>query len=441
MGKYITAFFFMAILGLMPRVFAVCVYNPAANAIWIYDYAADLPAGPRQLLFADQVNEWGLVTYDSSNDTYTVNANCWIGRDNHSDTFFQLGAPGRPHEKLVLNGNLVIYPSSARRVNRLTIGCPDDPDIRAQLLFQNAPGKTHTLHTGAYYQGNAMTPGVLTSGELHVYNGLISATDTKYPIGRKLYLYLDMVVLKNATIARVAGTIGYGVNARNSVIENTVFEDSGNAFAWGAQAMRGVTFRRLGTAFNDSRRYPLAATLTECRFEDNDINWSLSAGNIYLVDCKIDPPHKSNRYVARTNAVFSVHYPKTGTARTAVSGVDMPESIRVVSSRHVIFKVVDSKGRPAKNAHVAAHCEQDDRMQRVAVTDADGLTPGHGEEGALLLDAWEESAGNVANEPVRREFSHAIEITRPKEDAVQVLTGLRPVQSWQVVEVMLPVGE
>ncbi len=417
---------------------AVCIYNPDGHAIWIYDYTEDLPAGPRQLMFAEQLNDWGLVSYDRSNDTCTVKANLWIGRNDGSDTFFQLGGPAHPRTTLVLQGDLVIYPVGPQRVNRLTIGCPDNPDVQARLLFDNGPGKNFTMRAGAYYRGNSMTPGAVTGGELHVYHGTISAANPQYPIGRHLYLYLDSVVLNQAAISRVQGMIGYGLNAKNSRIDDCVFEDSGTACGWGEQTMRGVIFRRLQTAFSDSTRYPLAATLTECRFEDNHANWALSAGNLYLVDCEVQPPRQGNRYAARTNAVFSVQHAKVGAQRALVSARDMPESIRAISSRHVAVKVLDARERPVKNARVAARCRQDDRILRAAVTGADGLTPGRDAPGALLLDEWEESAGDVAHQPVRREFSYAIEITPPQGGAVQVYADLRPTQSWQVVEAKLP---
>ncbi len=416
---------------------AVCIYNQEDNAVWIYDYTADLPAGPRQLMFAEQLNQWGLVSYDRSNDTCTVKANLWIGRDNGTDTYFQLGGPGHPRATLILQGDLVIYPSGNQSINRLTVGCPDNPEIHARVLFDNGPGKPCTLRAGAYYRGNRMTPGRITGGELLVYHGTITSADPGRPIGSHLYLYLDRIVLNSAAIAGVNGTIGYGVNAGNSLIEDCVFSDSRMAFGWGSQAMRGTTFRGLKTVFGDSSRYPLNAALTECRFEENDANWDLQAGNIYLVDCEVGPPRRGNRYAARTNAVFTVHHARVGAQRTTVHAGDVPESIRAVSSRHVMLKVVDLHGKPLGNARVEARCEQDDRIVRTAMTGAGGMTPGRGEPGALLLDEWEETAGESANQPVRREFSYRLTVTPRKKTPVCISEKYFPTQSWQIVETTL----
>ena len=74
---------------------------------------------------------------------------------------------------------------------------------------------------------------------------------------------------------------------------------------------------------------------------------------------------------------------------------------------------------------------------RARVTRADGLTPGRGADGALLLDEWEESAGPVTNAPVRRDFSYSIEVTPPKGAAVQKGVGFKPVKSWDSVDISL----
>ena len=437
-GKYCLFFLLGFCCGFRENVSAMCIYNRAANAVWVYDYAGLVPCRPRQLLRADKMNDWDIVAYNASNDTYTVNANLWIGRNNGTDTYFQLGGRENPHETLVVNGNLVIYPivisgenepKALRSVHRLRIGCPDHPDVRPRLLFDCGADGIYSLHAGAYYQGRRMVGGVPASGELHVYNGIISTTDPRYLIGRHLYLYLDRIVLRNATISRVARTIAYGLNAKNSLVENTVFEDSGNALSWGAQEMRGVTFRRLATAVSDSARYPLSATLTECRFNENKVNWDLVAGNLYLVDCEINPPLETNHYASRKDAVFG--------DRVKVRAEDVPDSVRVVSSRHVVVNVVDGKGQPVRNARVEAKCEQDDRVRRVAVTGAEGMTPVRGMEGALLLDEWEESAGMIADEPVRRDYSYTIEITPYRGKAVHAHTGLLPNKSWEIIEVNL----
>ncbi len=415
----------LAVLAL--RADAVCLYLPDANAIQVYDYAEAMPCRPRQLLFADQVNGWGRVQYDRASDTYTVNASLWIGRNNGTDTFFQLGASNHPAETLVLNGDLVIYPTripgespagDGARTHRLTIGCPDNAAVRSQLLFRQAPGQSHTLRAGAYFRRSRMAPGVLSSGQLHVHNGRIAAFDPAQPIRDHLFLYLDEFVMRNGTIADVRGTIGYGLSDRVARITGGVWERSRTAFGWGRQAARGLTFRHLETVVLDSERYPLNAELTACRFESNDVNWALSSGRIYLVDCEVGPPLKGNRYAARRN--------------------EPADRLRVVSSRHVVVELKDAAGRAARDAMIQAVCEQNPAIRRSAATGADGRTPGPGDPGALLLDEWEERATETANQPERRTYSYAIQAVQRRSDPVALAAGLRPTRSWVVISLALP---
>ncbi len=425
--------FLLALGAWLPSAAAVCIYNAAENAVWIYDYPENVPARPRHLLFFEQINDWGLIRYDASNDTYTVNANLWIGRNDGSDTYFQIGAPDHPHETLVLNGKLVIYPARIAGenlpeykpgINHLRIGLPDQPEICARLLFRKAPGKSHTLHTGAYYRGDRMTGAVSGSGRLHVHYGVIAPLEDAQPIRGNLYMYLSEVLLDHARLSRVTGTLAYGAQDgpySKFAVNDTVFEYGGSVTAWGRQQMRGATFRQMNTVFGGAN-IPLDAHLTECRFMDNNANWELRpcGGLIELVDCEINPPRKGNRYAARVDA-------------------GAPD-LRVVSSRHVILRVTDPAGRPIGAARVEVLCEQDAAFRHAATTDARGLTPGRGLPGALLLDEWEETAGTAENQPVRREFSYTVNVKPGPGTRLPAQAGFHPTQSWAVIEVVAAAG-
>ncbi len=424
-GRFLAA---AALALLALRAHAVCLYQREAHAIWIYDYSEDLPARPQHLLFFDRINNWGLVSHDAARDTYTVNANLWIGRNDGSDTVFQLGAPDRTNETLVLNGNLVIYPARIAGenppgyiggVHRLSLGRPDWPGVRARLLFDNAPGRRHTLHTGAYYR-ERMTGAVSLSGQLRVYGGTLSAAAADRPMYTHLYMYLAEVILDRAVLSRCAGTLAYGAgNGNYSVfrVTDSVFEHADGAVSWGRQTMTGAVFRNLETALGGAN-IALTAILTDCQFQDNGANWSLAGlggGRLFLVDCDIQPPLKGNRYPARATGA---------------------PDVKVLSSRHVRVRVVDAGGRPVPGARVEARCEPDAGRRVAAVTGTDGWTPGRGAPDPLLLDEWEETPGLAENQPERREFQYTLGVAAPRPAAVPV-SAFQPTQSWAEITLAL----
>ena len=99
--------------------------------------------------------------------------------------------------------------------------------------------------------------------------------------------------------------------------------------------------------------------------------------------------------------------------------------------------MVTAQGRPVRRAEVVASCDQDPRLQRTAVTEAEGLTPGRGADKALLLDEWEEAAGPVANKPTRKDYTYTITVT-PRSGKPAQRAGFQPKESWQKVQIQIP---
>lgn len=425
----------MTLLGGNPGA-ALCLYEPAAGAIWVSDYPRSVPCTPRQLLAADHMFEWGLVTYDPTNDAYTVAAHLWIGRHDGSDTFFQIGSREHPRETLILKGNLVLYPEVVKGqnreeesgVNRLTIGQADNPAVRASLKIHNEPGQGHTVLSGMQYQGDDRpSPVSVYGGELHVYNGTLTAAiqDKPHAIGagggRHLFLpgYGGRVVLRHATLSWVAGVIAFGMNAHCSEVVDSVFENSGGALINPEQAATNCVFRNLGTAIQDWGG-PLDALLTDCTFENNDANWSLSRGRLRCVDCVFGLPRQGNRYKSWPSQ-------REGKAPYACFR----------SSRHVIVEVKDMTGKPVKGARVEMTTPQDTLARQCAATDELGRTPGRRLDTALLLTEREETATDVPDQPRVTEYEYTLSVTAPSHDPVTV-RGMRPRESWQIIPIVLP---
>lgn len=422
----------VAILAGQRPAAALCLYQPEAKAIWVYDYPRSMPCTLKQLLAADKMFEWGLVTYDLTNDTYTVAANLKIGSNDGSDTFFQIGSREHPRETLIMKGNLVLFPGtitgrtreSQLGVNRLTIGLADDDAVRASLKIYNEPGQFHTILAGSYYQGSDHpSPIAVYGGQLCVYNGTITAAiqDKQHAIGaaggRHMYLP-GRVVLRNATISWVAGVIAFGMNAAYSEVVNSVFENSGYALINQEQAATNCVFRNLGIAVRDWGG-PLDALLTDCTFENNDANWSLSRGRLRCVDCVFGPPRKGNSYKSGPQQ-------KEGKAPYAYFR----------SSRHVIVEVKDAAGKPIKGARVEITTPQDALFRHIASTGTNGRSAGRGSGNALLLTEREETATAIPDQPRVTEYRYALSISASNY-APATIAALKPQESWKIIPVVL----
>ncbi len=426
----------LALLSAWRTAPALTRYEPDSDTIWVYDYPRRLPCTPARLLAADRMFEWNRIAYDATTDTYTVNANLRVGNADGSDTFFQLGSPAQPRETLRMKGNLILFPETItgqmrrgpKGVNRITIGVPDNPDVRAALLFHNAPTQHHTLLSGGFVQGPDTASRVAAyGGQFCVYHGTVSAAvpDRPHAIGaaggRHLYLpgaWGGLVVLRQATVSWVAGVIGFGLDARASDLDGTVFEDSGYGLINGRQAATNCVFRRLGVAVKDWGG-PLDVLLTDCVFEDNGANWSLSRGRLRCVDCAFGAPRQGNRYDS---------WPEQRAGKTPYAYMQ--------SSRHLVVEVREADGKPVPRARVEATTPSDPLARLVALTDAQGRTPGRGSDRALLLTERVETATAVTNQPAITPYRWRLSISATNY-APAVIQDLAPDTSWRVIPVTL----
>ena len=113
------------------------------NAFWVRGFPEDAPATPGALLAFDGAHGLGKVTHDQATDTTRLAAALWIGDNENAGTFFRVGSTEHPRQHLAVLGTVWVRPprASVRRsdgrraiVNRLTIGDPENPDIRAGRL-------------------------------------------------------------------------------------------------------------------------------------------------------------------------------------------------------------------------------------------------------------------------------------------------------------------
>ena len=406
------------------------------NVLWVTDCLECAPCTPSALRRVDRMNGWGKVTYDASSDTTTVDANLWVGANDGTETFVQIGSEAHPRESLVVRGDVIVFPfyipgenpkrdwrSAPGPVNRLTIGVDSRPDITPALRIFSEPGNERTLYVGCT---PAALSGLERGGELRVFHGALTAAvqDKEHAIGtrpphRMLYLG-GRVVLKGATLSWMADKMAYRL--RNAVLEDTVFEHSGTAILGRAHTLKGCTFRNLGTALLDYGN--LDITCTDCVFENNLRHWVLrfTGQGLTCIDCKWDQPKLANEYI-------SYVYPRTGEIRYPWFR----------SQRHLVVEVVDAAGNPVEAAEVSATSESGDGEAAVhgtARTDEKGRTPGKGAQGAMLLTEIVERATDTRNKPTVTKHSYEIRAVAP-DGRTAVMRSICPTRSWQVVRLVV----
>ena len=423
-------------LRVMPAGHGGITYDRQHRILRVTDCLQSVPCTPRALWLTDRMNGWGCTEYASETDTYTLDADLWIGSNDGAETHFQVGSAEHPRETLVVRGHVIISPfhipgegqvrdwrSGRGAVNRLTIGVEGNPEVRPVLKIFSEPGSEHTLYVGR-------TPAALTGlergGELHVYHGTITAAvqDKDHMIGspgkhRVLYM-AGRVVLKHAVLSWIAGKMAYGM--RGAILENTTFENGGTAILGRKHTLTGCTFRNLQTAILDYGN--LDITLRDCVFENNRRNWSLrfTGQGLTCIDCTWDAPALPNEY-------RSYLHPKM--KRTLYP--------TFLSRRHVVVAVVDEQGGPVKGADVSVACEQEvpeTVTNDNARTDAAGRTPGQGSEHAILLTEVMKRATDTPMKPAVTEYSYEVRVHAPGSKET-VVSNVRPTESWQTVRVQL----
>jgi len=415
-------------------------YDDGAQCIRVIDFPKNTPCTLQRLLYMDSLYGWNKMTYDEATDTYTLTADLWIGLNDGSDTYFEIGSEQHPRETLIMRGNLVVYPywieaenreqrywTAPQAVNRLTIGMPGDESVTAALKFEEQGQAGQTLFLGRF-----TTPdGKLRQGhggQLHVHHGTITSA-TPEP-GREfggksavggMILCGDSVVLDHATLSRISGAATYGMG-HNGKVAHTLFDRVGTAIINGEHDLVGCTFRNCRVAIRDYGS--LDAVLTDCVFQNNEHNWTLTFSNkgLVCIDCTYDRPRKGDVYRCWKNA-------RTGQMQYPI----------FTSKRHVIVEVVDQTGKPLQTATVEVRCEQQTpevSLNTTQETDENGRTPGKGDDRAILLVETVKQATDVPNQPKVTEFTYSIE-AQAKGFAPGKLQNFRPNESWQIVRILL----
>ena len=401
-------------------------YLPEADALWVSDFPEAYPCTPELLARVDASHGWGKVQYDGASQTCTVTCDLLIGRNDGSETWFQVGDAARPEETLIVQGDLRVYSTwllgenteplheGRRRTNRLTLGVPDDPSIRPSLLIDNEQGAGHTIVVGGFSGYGSENQG----GDLCTYNATIGPVGD-VPIGAAESGSRGMVFGGKGTLevigCTVRGVVGraFGGQMTAGVFEDTRFEDCGIAIHGTYQEhVRGCSFVNCGTAIISGSRNALK--LTDCTFEGNERNWSVQYLHAVAIDCTIDDFAKGNYEAERETFL--------------------------VSKRHVVVRVVDGEGRPVGGAEVRASTDADVAAPafelRQAATGADGLTPGEGADGALLLSELVIRAPQEADgEPVRSDYTWTIEAHAG--DRSGRVEGFTPQESRQIVDITI----
>ncbi len=416
---------------MLVRMSGICgiVYDKKSNTIKISDCPSDMPCTPAGLYSLDQTQDWGKVAYDEKTDTYTVSCNLQIGDNDGTETFFQVGSTDNPKETLVMRGNIYLAPFWVKgentglyyRVpvlhNRLTLGVEGNKEITPALKFSPVSVKNKT---GIYSGTKIGVDGKNKSGvggELFTFNATVGSAGYKYYRNT-----LGMVKLVNTTFSGSINELVYGLAnfKRNSVIDGCTFKDS--RYGAGVNAtltLRNCVFENLSVcAVSDPGG--INAKLINCVFKNNQQNFRLqiTAKGVTLVDCEVAPGK----------------VPDTITSRKFRGTMRFP---KLVSTRHIVVKVVDSTGKPVAGAEVSAIPEQKsaEAAPAKAKTDSNGLTPGNDAKKTLLLAEYCKQAVEGSDTPKETTFSYKVTVSKAGKTAV--ISGVKADKSWQQIEVTL----
>ena len=356
------------------------IYEPKPKRIVLWGSDEATPFRPSDLLAADQREGWGIVRHDTKTDTTRVNAGLVIGRTDGTSTYFQIGSADHARETLVLKGDLRVAPpklSGTRRdgrpftMNRLQLGHPERPDIKATLKFGCAPPDKFGIQLGVKVERDGRATW-RAGGSLRVYHSTITALEQDW---LHAFAWSNLmgseVHLVNSTVSWCGGLFAYGVSGvRQRRIEGTTFEYCAQVLYNGHQRATDCVFRHCGVVAAEGGR--LSGTFERCTFRDNGANFTKSRpGEIQFIDCDVGPQRKP--LILRPGedaATGRLGYPSAADVRT------------------LIVSVVDDDGRPIPGAAVDLVCGQSDEtavLRGFAITDRDGRTPGARDRDRLLF--------------------------------------------------------
>jgi hypothetical protein len=428
----------------LPREVA---YDAERNCLRVAGFPEEEPATMETILAADRRHGWGKVAYDAATDTYTLDADLWIGDDQTGGTFVQLGDREHPRPTVVVRGTVWVRPprESAERsdglrsvINRLRLGEPEDDQVRATLKIDCETRGQHGVYVG-YRSRDSKT--WIHGGSLHVYHSTITAAtqDEDHAWGVRDYQdeassprwampgwYASDVRLVGATISWFEGCVTYGTATGKrdrrqpvdrmkpnhpSVIRDTTFEHGGEAVRNGQHYLRDCTFRHMQTAVAEGGS--LSAKLVGCTFENNRANWTLGSvqsGGIVLVDCRL----------GACQAPIVIHKNDVTPDLAVSRGVPIYPACR--QRRSLSVQVVDADGDPVPEAIVLVTCEDDpDEVTRgAAVTDARGRTPSDPEAGAIVITGKKHQATDDPDAPETSTFRYRVAVWRKGREPTEM---------------------
>lgn len=395
---------------------AELTYDKAANTILVAGFPLDKPAALADVLKADQAGGWNVVKHDQATDTYVISADLAIGLSDGSDTVLAIGSANHPNQTLILKGDLRVNAPKEKSYmlytgsNALTIGVPDNPQIKPTVKFDCSEDGEYTFSIGL-------------GTTVQLYNATLTAAtlDGKHrPHWRGSPGSPGRFEMINSVLS---GFAWLGIQTSEATVRGCVFEQIGTVLGNGAQWAENCVFRNCGAALSDGGC--LDCTVVNCRFENNKQNWILrhTARGIRAVDCFFGESEVREVMCQRWKN------PQTG-------GWQYPTFF---AQRHIVVSVKDAAGKPVADAKVTVANEQGDPSavaHGVALTDQEGKTPAPGSGNALLLTDYLYRASEDPKNPIEKRYTYTVTVTAPNYASAKV-TGIDPDETWVVKEIII----
>jgi len=394
-----------------PQAEGIIAYDAGQNRITVSGFPEEAPVTLMDVFDADQEKGWSRMRFEAGSQTFSLDASLWIGSREDYGTFFQIGVPERPNETLVLSGDLVVTPprptgarvehwsdyageryDGAYRVsNRLTVGDPNDPSIRASIRI--ASSRKDEFSVMVQSDPPPEDPAerwYFPMGEIHLHNAILTSDTPHRNHTYTAEIHLAHLGgnyhLENSEISWWSGDLfrtvivrmrEQGPEARTA--RNMVFRNGGNAS--GPFAAVDCEFRHLETA--RTNRGAVRGMFSNNR---NNIMLTPAHTGITLLDCELGESAnpllvpKSGRDEAWLRN-YSVHKNSSYSELVLNPGV--------VEQKSVVVKVIDPDEQPVFG--VAVIISNPDDLENLgvevplAVTGEDGLTPAGGSGDAALI--------------------------------------------------------
>jgi hypothetical protein len=379
-------------------------YDEEQGSITASGFTRDEPGTLSALVRAAQESGWAAVRPGEDTQTVALDADLAIGQEGQAATWFRIGTPERPRETLVINGDLIVR----ERGNVLLIGDEGRPEVQPAVRFVCAEPGEHGL---------IVTPG----NTLRVHNATITADRHDREHAARCEMQASDVELVGSTLSWIGEVMTYGLQSAAAVVRAVTFEHGGCALYNNTQWAEDCVFRDLDVAVAGGW---VDATLVGCRFEGNRRNFALfrTAGGIMAIDCHFGAETDPRPHIKRGR----LH--------------DGPWQYPLfVAKRHIVVKVEGGDGNPIEGAEVTVTEAGGDLSavdHGIALTDAEGKTPGPRERGSILVTDYGYRATDEAPTPESRDcrigsydYRYTLRVTAEGHRPA-VVEDVDPDQSW-----------